>query len=308
MIIRPQGMRLEIRSPAKINLTLELLGKRPDGFHELETVMKTVNLCDQIMFSPRFDSQINLQLDSPSADSNIPTDSRNLVVQALELVRQEAQIDLGMEVLLKKNIPSEAGLGGASGNAAAALLAANKIWNLGWSLDRLSTIGGKIGSDVPFFLTGGTALCRGRGELIEPIDCPAHLFVVIAKPPVGLSTKRVYSNAKIPPEPKRAQSLCDSIVSGNVWEIGNVMFNRLQEFASPMCDWIVSLESEFCRLGCVAHQLSGSGTSYFGIFPTRQASQKASQCLSNRLPRVKVFCTHTLGQVQVTDPRLALAG
>ncbi len=184
--------RVSVCAPAKINLHLEIMGKRSDGFHELETVMSTIDLCDRLEFAARSDEEIHLQLEFPfitDDDTALPTDDRNLVVRALKLLRERSESSsfapLGCDVRLSKRIPSEAGLGGASSDAAATLRAGNQLWQLGFFKAQLMELAAELGSDVPFFIDGGTAVCRGRGELIEPLPAIGGTPLVVAKPPVG---------------------------------------------------------------------------------------------------------------------------
>jgi 4-diphosphocytidyl-2-C-methyl-D-erythritol kinase len=310
MIIRACDEKLEIATPAKVNFFLELCSRRPDGFHEVENVMATVSIYDQIRFVPRSDSQINLTINTtgvgngPRETDVIPTNQDNLINQSISLLRTTAQETLGpefcskgMDIHLSKNIPSAAGLGGASSNAAATLIAANRIWGLNWTLSQLSSIAAKLGSDIPFFLTGGTAICRGRGEQIQPIHVPAGLALVIAKPPVSVSTARVFSGCSVPSSPENSSDLIQGVRRGQAQNIGRAMFNRLQRFAEPLTRQIATLRNEFNRLCCLGHQMSGSGSSYFGIFANAHVARRASCRLSARLPDVRIFCVQTLGAI-----------
>lgn len=311
---------MTIAAPAKVNLFLELCAKRSDGFHELETVMAPVSLYDQIRFREDCSGKISLTMEqansaqsaSPSAKADnsmavdaIPTDERNLIVATLlEMKRRDAaehgERSLpGMEVHLRKNIPSAAGLGGASSNAAAAIVAGNEIWKLGWSDESVHRLAGDMGSDVPFFLKQTMALCTGRGELIRSIDAPASTFLVIAKPPVGLSTPTVYGNCQVPAMPVSSESILRAVANGSATGIGGCLFNRLQEFAAPLCPWIDRMANEFGRLPVLGHQMSGSGTSYFGVFANERVARAAAATIRLRMPEVLAFSVRTLGKTGV---------
>lgn len=308
---------VDIAAPAKINLFLEILGKRTDGFHELETVMATVDLADQLRLTPRTDSQIRLTLfndvstnqQSQSVTDSIPTDERNLVVRALHCLRQwaieadglsehinaigdtrNATASFGCNVLLRKRIPSAAGLGGASSDAASALIAGCRLWGLAPSHQQLHRMASELGSDVPFFLSGGVAVCRGRGELIEPLPCPFGIPIVIAKPRAGLSTPLVFQHVHLPTERVESTAIQQSVVTGNPQKTAQGIFNRLQPIAMKLSDSIEPLSRAFAATNACGHQMSGSGTSYFGVYPTARAAQIAAQTLSDRLPEVKIFC------------------
>ncbi len=308
MNIYERDNQIEITAPAKINLFLELTAKRTDGFHEIETVMSSVSVFDRLRFTTRRDTDSRLAISFcqpgslPLETDPIPTDERNLIQKTIQLVRSTAQAELGstvcthgFDIELQKRIPSAAGLGGASSNAAAALVAANRLWRLNWPLKRLSQVAAQLGSDIPFFLLGGTAICTGRGEIVQPIPAPANISVVIAKPAVSLSTAKVFSTVNLSTQTRSPQQLIDSIQQSSIANTGARMFNRLQQFAEPMTDQIGRLVKEFSRLNCVGHQMSGSGSSYFGVFSNFRVAKLAAERLSSRLPDMRILCSHTLG-------------
>lgn len=310
--------QLRISAPAKVNLYLELLGKRSDGFHELETIMTTVSLFDQLAFTSNQTGQLHLTLemaenDYSSAsrggdDEQIPTDERNLVIQALIRLQKMVSTNrdgkptdpkaqtLGMDVHLKKRIPSSAGLGGASSNAAAALVAGNFLWDLRLTRRQLADVAADLGSDVPFFLEGGTAMCRGRGEKISTIKTPAVLSFVVAKPMVGLSTPSVFSHCTVPARPRQSAGALDDVRSGRAVRIAGSLLNRLQPAAGRLVDAIAKLEDEFSALPCLGHQMSGSGSSYFGLFRNQRCARAAAARLSARWPTLKIHCVTSLGR------------
>ena len=182
---------------------------------------------------------------------------------------------------LIKRIPAAAGLGGASSDAAAALIAGNFAWGLNWPLDRLLQIAAQLGSDVPFFLTRGAAVCRGRGEQLETIRS-SRLHVVLVRPPVGLSTPQVYRHC----QPKRdhvgAASLIATLVRGQAATVGRQLVNDLQTAAASLTPWIQRLENEFSRQGVLGHQMSGSGSSYFGLCRSRRHARRVAARLRAR--------------------------
>ena len=297
---------LEIATPAKVNLFLELHGRRDDGFHEIETVMSSVALWDHLRFLPRSEPEIRLSIgygsqgNLPKEQDQIPTDDRNLICRTLELVREIAQglgqaknCDKGMDIYLQKNIPSAAGLGGASSDSAAALVAANRIWKLNWNKQQLVDVAARLGSDIAFFLTSGTAICRGRGEIVDPLSVPARIPIVIAKPTDLFSTKTVFSNVDPGHEIRQSSVLTRLAQAGSLRALGKQLHNRLQEFAQPLSNQISILQSEFKKLNCLGHQMSGSGSSYFGVFDSVATARLAACTLSSRLPAMRIFCTHT---------------
>jgi 4-diphosphocytidyl-2-C-methyl-D-erythritol kinase len=299
MMMRSTANGVAILAPAKINLFLEIFGKRDDGFHELETVMSTVSLHDELHFGLRPDDAIHLQVYPRNFAEAIPGDDRNLVVQAVQRLRQRFEFrsscDRGFDIFLRKRIPSEAGLGGASSDAASALVAANKLWDLNCPPEQLAEIAAEIGSDVPFFLHGGTAICRGRGEQIEPVTGRIGLPLVIGKPPAGLSTARVYRRLQPPFSSRSGWTLVKQLRSGAVGNFSKCLFNRLQFAAESLSHEIERFALAFQRINCPGHLMSGSGTAYYGVFSTCRAARRAVQTLSNRVPRGRFFYCHTLG-------------
>lgn len=288
---------LELLAPAKINLFLELTGKRPDGFHELETVMSCVNLFDRIQFRTRDDGLIKLIVDDSGTNGSVPDDEENLIVKALSLLRSTKQVDKGMDVKLTKRIPSQAGLGGGSSDAATAILAGNRLWKLHFGKEDLVELAAKIGSDVPFFLYGGTAKCLGRGEIIRPLNAVNSYYVLIAKPPMGLSTAEVFSKCQIPDSPRSSEKLISALLHRDNARLKQVMSNRLEEAAEEVTDWIHRLRTAFSKLPCVAHQLSGSGSCYFGLFSNQKLVRNAGSRLLQRVPKVEVYYGRTAGRL-----------
>ena len=291
--------QVRIHAPAKLNLFLELLSRDQDGFHRLETVMTTVSLYDTIRFQPRNDGRLLLRsLPTIGGDrESIPMDESNLVWRAADRLRRQAR-DAGHQVpgatiTLIKRIPSQAGLGGGSSDAAATLLAANQVWGLNLSKRDLAEHAIRLGSDVPFFLDGGMAYCTGRGENVSRIPSRCRLNIVIAKPRVGLATKTVYQHCEVPRRPLSGHRILEAIARGEQQEVGAGLANRLQPAAAELTPWVERLSDGFSRLPCLGHQMSGSGSSYFGIFRTRRAAEIGARVLKSRFSSIDVFRCHS---------------
>lgn len=273
MVVRRSAHNLEVHAPAKLNLHLEILGRRPDGFHEVETLMVGVSLYDTLRFAPRSDDRLmldcrwaaGLQARYGSSLGDIPAPEQNIVYRATELLRTAAGIRRGAEIEVIKRIPSQGGLGGASSDAAAVLLAANIGWNLGWSHEQLGEIAAQLGSDIPFFFAGGAAICRGRGERIEALGRVPPLHVVIVRPPEGLSTPAVYKACRVADSPASAAEIARAVASGDPSQVARRLINRLQQPAEQLSSAVAGLRAAFARTDCLGHQMSGSGSSYFGI-------------------------------------------
>lgn len=300
MEFRTDYTKRTARAPAKLNLYLNVLSRRIDGFHELETVMLPIRIYDSLTLIPTMPrlngivGSIELSVRSGGVgrgqSEEIPMGPANLVVQALELLQQRSGCKFGAWVELTKRIPVAAGLGGGSSDAAAALQLANSAWRLNWSLSQLASVGAEIGSDVPFFLHGGPTMCRGRGESVGQTAAipPAHFVVV--KPPIGLSTRAVYASFDALPEPIRGQSdpaigigaFWQAFSSGRINTWGQIIHNSLQAAASGMSGWIDRLKTAFDQLDFVGHQLSGSGSAYFGICRHAEHARRLATILQTR--------------------------
>jgi 4-diphosphocytidyl-2-C-methyl-D-erythritol kinase len=281
-----------------VNLFLEVLARRDDGFHEIETLMVPIGLFDTL--TVRNDDTGDLALrcqwasglgkqagpqrftHPPIVWEKLPEGNDNVAMRAVELLRRRAGIGVGATLELTKRIPSAAGLGGGSSDAAAALVAANLAWNLGWPVDRLSRLAAEIGSDVPFFLGAGPALCQGRGEKVHRLSGLGSLDLVVACPPEGISTAVAYKNCQPAECPRTAGALIDALLSGNRRGLTGRMFNRLEGPAAGLSQWIARLADEFAAAGCIAAQMSGSGTSYFGVCHHAGHARRTARLLGSK--------------------------
>jgi len=253
---------LAAQARAKINLTLDVLGKRPDGYHEIETVMQSIELCDQMEFYPA-EEKITLSVEGNS----VPAGPGNLVYRAAERLREFSGKKAGVRIRLVKNIPVEAGLGGGSADAAVTLAALNELWEIGLSLSELTALGGQLGSDVPFGLLGGTVLARGRGERLEQLPPCPQLGLVLIKPPFGLSTSSVYraytagGSAKKPDNLAMIRAVKEKDLAGIAGNLANV----LERTAVAMHPVIGEIKSKLIEAGAMAALMSGSGPTVFGL-------------------------------------------
>lgn len=266
-------------TPAKINLFLAIPARRTDGFHELETLMTAVTIFDTLVFMPSAGAEIGLSCEwsagisaqwkagGSSGSGKRPWDplpplEQNLVWRALRLLQQRSGTSFGARVRLIKRIPAAAGLGGASSDAATALVAANSGWQLGWSDERLAELAAEIGSDVPFFLHARPAICRGRGEQRKGVALPGGLPVVIVRPPAGLGTAEVYRNCRPGMESTVAEQVVAALQRGDRRAVEQSLVNRLQPPAEQLSPWVGKLVAALKRHGGSGH-MSGSGSSCF---------------------------------------------
>ena len=269
-------MTLEKSSPCKVNLLLNILGRRPDGFHELETVLQPVRVFDRLSFT-RSGHGIELSCNTPG----LPTDARNLVYQAAALFLAAAEIKEGVRVELEKHIPLAAGLGGGSGNAATTLLGLNELFGAPLVPEHLQRLAASLGSDVPFFLQDQPALATGRGERIEPLGSFPALkgaaFVLI-HPGFGIATAWAYQQlARFPlalnGRPGRAQELISRLRGADLAAAGAEFYNSLEAPALEKYP-LLALFQEFLRAnGAAATLMSGSGSTTFAVAPSQAAAE-----------------------------------
>ena len=287
MIVRPIAGSVEVLAPAKLNLFLEVQGRRFDGYHDIESLMVTVDLFDTLTFVDDPSGRIELHCDDPS----LPTDSENLVIKAAERLRAATGRDRGARIGLKKAIPAQAGLAGGSSDAAATLVGLDLLWDLGMTPDRLDELAATIGSDVSFFRQGPCAVCRGRGEVVEPWPLPEPLHFVLVCPTVGVSTAEVYRNLIPPDRPRPIEGVLEALEAGDIPALGRGLFNRLQPVAESLEPSLGAIRDALAGLGpsLDGHLMSGSGSAYFGLASDRDAAEDAARRLATLgLGRVRV--------------------
>ena len=247
-------------APAKINLSLDVLKKRSDGYHELKMIMQTVSLYDEIDIEK--DDKISID----SNKKEIPLDNRNLAWKAAELFFEYTGIRAGCKIYITKNIPDGAGLGGGSSDAATVLIALNKIYNSNLSESELREIAVKIGADVPFFIIGGTCLAEGIGEKLTKINNNIDPYILIFKPDFSISTKWVYENLKLENKPSYdIESIINDLNDGEP-SFSNKIFNYLEEISMSEYPQILNIKNILKNMGANGALMSGSGSSVFGIF------------------------------------------
>lgn len=256
-------MKILEKAPAKINLLLDVLRKRDDGYHEVEMVMSMVDLADRLEMQelPRDTIVISSQA------GFIPLDEKNLAFQAARLIKDRYSVKQGVYIHLDKNIPVAAGLAGGSSDAAAALRGLNRLWKLGISTEELMELGAELGSDVPFCIAGGTAIARGRGEKLEPIGAPPQCWVVLAKPPINVSTVEVYSKLRadrIVRHPSLS-AMTEAIGAQSFERICSQLGNVLEDVTLSLYPEVYHLKSCMQKLGADGVLMSGSGPTVFGL-------------------------------------------
>lgn len=259
-------MTLTVLAPAKINLTLEILGTRADGFHELRSVMQAISLHDSLTFEDAPGEGIIVMGGSPDA----PPDESNLVYRAAKALSEQSAGEFGARIALRKRIPVGAGLGGGSSDAAATLVALNKLWRLGLPKHRLMEIGASLGSDVPFFLTGGTAMAEGRGEVVTEIEQPAPIWIVVVWPGLKLATPQVYRRydeevVNFPGKDNLTAQMVLALAGSSLEGIGLHLHNDLEPAAFALATPVRLAKERLLDAAVVAASMSGSGSSVFGL-------------------------------------------
>ncbi|MDF2787209.1 MAG: ipk [Neobacillus sp.] len=255
-------LKLLVKAPAKINLSLDVLYKRPDGFHEVEMIMTTIDLADRVELTLLEQDKIHIL----SHNRYVPDDQRNLAFQAAQLLKDRYQVKKGVQITIEKTIPVAAGLAGGSSDAAATLRGLNKLWGLGLTLDELAMIGSEIGSDVSFCVYGGTALAKGRGEMITDLPAPPTCWVILAKPFIGVSTAEVYrrldlNGMKHPKIDEMVKAIENNDYQSVCENVGNV----LEDVTLKLHPEVAQIKEQMKRFGADAVLMSGSGPTVFGI-------------------------------------------
>lgn len=261
---------ISLKAPAKINLFLEILGKRDDGYHEIETVMQEIDLVDNLQFE-----EIREGVKLKCNNKNVPSDENNLVCKAANLIVNECGIKKGVLISLEKNIPVGAGLGGGSSDAATTLKALNSLWKIGLSDIDLIEFAARLGSDIPFFIKGKTALCSGRGENITPIEVKSEMNYLIIFPHINISTTTIYRNLKIDLTKKRkdVSFFLHALKYSKIADISKLLFNRLEEVIFATYPDLLRVKSSLEHFDFCGLSVSGSGSAFFGLCNDRRQAE-----------------------------------
>ena len=255
-----RARRVVLSAGAKVNLALEVLGKRPDGYHEIATVMQAVDLSDRLVL----EDADGLELVSTAP--GVPTDETNLAWRAAAALREAAGVGRGVRITLDKRIPAAAGLGGGSSDAAGVLLGLNRLWRLRWPLARLGEVAVGLGMDVPFFLRGGAALATGRGEKLEPL-AGGGLALVLVHPGIGESTAAIYGGVTpaMYSDGGRAREMAAALRGRRPARVAAGLWNALERVAAPRHPEVVQMEARLLAAGALGAAMSGSGLTVFGV-------------------------------------------
>lgn len=277
------------RAYAKINIGLDVLRRRADGYHEVKMIMQTVDIYDELVLERRKEPGIELRMDN----SELPSGGDNLICRAADLLFREKKITGGVNISLTKRIPIAAGMAGGSADAAAALRGVNELFDLGYSLTELQALGVGLGADIPYCLAGGTMLSEGIGEILTPLPAPPAAHLVIAKPDINVSTAFVYGNlhadslAWHPDIDGMIAALQKADLDGITGRLGNVL-ETVTVKAHPVIEQIKEL---LRKQGAENALMSGSGPTVFGIFKEKETAARAAEAVERGQLAKQIFVT-----------------
>lgn len=293
--------QIELRALAKINLGLDVLGRRENGYHDVRMIMQSVYLYDEVKIekkdAPGIEVATNLKF--------LPVDRDNIAYKAAELLKEEFHISQGIKITLKKHIPVAAGLAGGSSNAAAVLFGMNRMFRLHLSQQDLMERGVRLGADVPYCIMRGTVLAEGIGEELKTLPAMPKCTVLLAKPSVSVSTKTVYEaldSKEIIKHPD-IDGIIDALKRQDLRQIASCMGNVLEDVTIPMHPVISEIKSEMMEAGAIGAMMSGSGPTVFGLFESRAAARIAQRRIREKALTRQVYVTsiHSVRRNQDAD-------
>ena len=285
---------ITLKSRAKINLSRDVLGKRQDVYHLVEMIMQTIDLYDLIEINEKDNDQITIK----STSDEIPLDCNNLVYKAANLIKKTFNINKGVEIHIKKNIPVAAGMAGGSSNAAAVLVGLNKLWNLNLSNQQLEKIGLKLGADVPFCINGGAVLASGIGEELTPIKgLTKDVCILVCKPDLFVSTKEVYECIDSKDIDKRPNNkfLIECLKNEETRQLAENMFNVLEGVTMDKHPVIQQIKDIMTNNRALGAMMSGSGPTVFGLYENREDAVKCKAILEKQFKQTFVVACEEKG-------------
>lgn len=290
-----ENMMVKEKAYAKVNLGLDVLRRRPDGYHELKMIMQTVDICDDLTFERKKEPGVLLRIEG----ADLPADKDNLVCRAAALLMEEKRIHEGVSITLKKRIPIAAGMAGGSADAAATMRGLNALFEMGYSTEKLRKLGVKLGADIPYCILGGTMLSEGIGEVLTPLAPPPECCLVVAKPDIDVSTAFVYRNLKADSLPFHPDidGMARALEAGDLQGITDRMENVLETVTVREYPIIDRIKGRMWELGAENALMSGSGPTVFGIYKDRETAKKAADAIREEKLAGAVFETRFCGGV-----------
>ncbi len=283
---------IDIKARAKVNLALDVLGKRPDGYHNLRMVMQAINLYDRVRVG-LVDRGIQLRCN----DKSLPLDENNLAYRAAMLLKDRFQISQGAVIFIQKNIPVAAGLAGGSSDGAAVLKALNELWDIGLSREELMELGLALGADVPYCILGGTALAEGIGEVLTPLRGLPKTWMVLVKPEIDVSTRWVYTHLVLDTLANRPDidAMVRAVELGDISAVAKGLGNVLENVTANRYPIINSIKERLTKAGALGSAMSGSGPTVFGIFKDRAAALRVAEGIAGEYKHVYIVSTYNDG-------------
>lgn len=280
---------ISMKAYAKVNLALDVLRRREDGYHEVRMIMQNLDICDELSFSVKESSDFSIKITTNRDD--IPVDSRNLVFKAVALMCEEYGIKAAIDVKLTKNIPVEAGMAGGSTDCAAALKAVNMLFNLGADEKRLMELGVKLGADVPYCVMARTALSEGIGEVLTDVNSLPDCYVLVVKPPVSVSTKMVYTSLNVSGLKRHPDidGMIAALKEKDLKGVASRMENVLETVTAELHPEIEAIKGAMKKLGALNAIMSGSGPTVFGLYDAEESVLRAADYIRDKGYSKEIF-------------------
>ncbi|MBQ8923799.1 MAG: 4-(cytidine 5'-diphospho)-2-C-methyl-D-erythritol kinase [Lachnospiraceae bacterium] len=287
---------LSVKAYAKVNLALDVLGKRDDGYHNVKMVMQNIGLFDDLTYiydEEKTDNADGFTIGITTDNDNIPTDERNLIYKAIKYIFEKYNIKGSMSVVLKKNIPVEAGMAGGSTDCAASIKAVNELCELGLNIQDMMDIGVKLGADVPYCILAKTAISEGIGEVLTEIKSLPDCYILVAKPPVSVSTGMVYNNLKCDEliSHPDVDGMVEALREGNLQDVADKMENVLETVTVKLHPEISDIKKIMISMGALNAIMSGSGPTVFGLYNDEEEAKAAKAYILKKGYTQEVYIT-----------------
>ncbi|MCI9126922.1 MAG: 4-(cytidine 5'-diphospho)-2-C-methyl-D-erythritol kinase [Eubacterium sp.] len=281
--------KLELKAYGKINLGLDVIRKRPDGYHDLDMVMQMVDVYDDVILTRIEGAEIVVRTDTAVLSNG----KDNLAYMAAKMLMDEFGIDQGLEITIRKRIPIAGGMAGGSSDCAATLTGVNQMFDLGLSTEELMERGVRLGADVPYCILGGTAIARGIGDILTPLPTPPKCHVIIAKPPVSVSTAFVYGNIK--PDKIKKRPDIDGMVSAirtqDLYKLAKSLYNVMEDITVPQYPIIQEIKMVMLNNGALNSIMSGSGPTVFGLYDDKGKAEQTVELLKEKELTEQLYLT-----------------
>lgn len=281
--------KLELKAYGKINLGLDVIRKRPDGYHDLDMVMQMVDVYDDVTLTRLEGTEIVVRTDTTVLSNG----KDNLAYMAAKMLMDEFGIAQGLEITIRKRIPIAGGMAGGSSDCAATLTGVNQMFDLGLGKEELMERGVRLGADVPYCILGGTAIARGIGEILTPLPTPPKCHVIIAKPPVSVSTAFVYGNIKPDKIEKRPdiEAMVSAIKAQNLYKLAESLYNVMEDITVPKYPIIQEIKTVMLENGALNSIMSGSGPTVFGLYDDIEKAEQTVELLKAKELTEQLYLT-----------------